>query len=218
VDDTTWTLIETERRTLADLLETLTPEQWATTSLCTEWRVRDVAAHLAMTPTGAPSVATMLRALVANRGRLWPAGRDVATAYAAKPTHELVAGLRRDAASRAKPVFVVDDNILPDLVIHGQDICVPLGIARPISVAAGAIALTRIWSMGWPFQARRRFGDLALRADDCGWSAGSGPAVGGTAAQLLLLMTGRGALLDDLHGPGAESVRHRVATQHDTSR
>ena len=35
-----------ERTELADLLDTLTPEQWDAPSLCTGWRVRDVTAHL----------------------------------------------------------------------------------------------------------------------------------------------------------------------------
>lgn len=130
MDDATWRLIEAERRTLADLLESLTADQWSAMSLCTEWRVRDVAAHLAMTPAGAPGIATVLRALVATNGKLWAAGRNMAVAYAAAPTDELVAALRRDAASRTRPVVVLADNIVPDLVIHGQDIAVPLGITR----------------------------------------------------------------------------------------
>lgn len=35
-----------ERRDLADLLDSLTPEQWATPSLCAGWSVRDVVAHI----------------------------------------------------------------------------------------------------------------------------------------------------------------------------
>ena len=35
-----------ERTDLADLLETLTPEQWEAPSLCKGWRVRDVVAHV----------------------------------------------------------------------------------------------------------------------------------------------------------------------------
>lgn len=212
MDDTTWTLIAAERRTLADLLESLAPEQWSAPSLCTRWRVRDVAAHLVMTPAGAPSVATMLRALAANRGQLWSAGRDVAVAYAARPTTDLVAGLRRNADVRTKPSFVVADNILPDLVVHGQDIAVPLQLTRSVPAAAGQLSLSRIWSMGWPFHARRRLDGVTVRADDCHWSAGRGPAVHGTAAQLLLMMTGRGGAIDALHGPGVEVVRSRVTT------
>lgn len=207
MDDTTWGLIATERRTLADLLSALTPEQWETTSLCTEWRVRDVAAHLVMTPAGVPPVTTLLRALVANRGRLWSAGRDVVVAYPAQPD-ELVTDLRRLATARTKPVFVMAENILPDLVIHGQDIAVPLGLDRPVPPAAGRAALDRIWGMGWPFQVRRRFAGLALRAEDCGWSAGQGPEICGSTAHLLLEMTGRTGA-GDLRGPGVEVLRQR---------
>ena len=35
-----------ERLELADLLDTLTPEQWAAPSLCAGWSVRDVCSHL----------------------------------------------------------------------------------------------------------------------------------------------------------------------------
>ena len=211
MDDTTWALVEAERRSLADLLDTLTPEQWAATSLCSEWRVRDVAAHLAMVPAGEPSVATMVRALVTARGHLWSAGRDVAVAYAGRAPAELVAGLRRDAASRSRPVFVVPDNILPDLVVHGQDVAVPLRLARAVPAAAGRVALERIWTMGWPFHARRRLVGVRLVADDCEWSAGAGPEVHGTAAGLLLLMTGRRGAVDALDGPGVDVVRRAAS-------
>ena len=39
-------LARAERADLADLLATLTPEQWDAPTLCTEWRVRDVVAHV----------------------------------------------------------------------------------------------------------------------------------------------------------------------------
>ena len=35
-----------ERDDLAEFLATLTPQQWATASLCTKWTVKDVVAHL----------------------------------------------------------------------------------------------------------------------------------------------------------------------------
>lgn len=206
----TWSLIETERRALAVLLGTLSPEQWERPSLCAEWRVRDVAAHLAMTPAGAPTLGTMLKALAVNHGHLWAAGRDVAIAYAARPPEQLVHELRRDAARRTKPIFVSADNILLDLVVHGQDITVPLGITHHPCPAARESSLNRVWTMGWPFHARRRFSGITLHAEDCDWSGGDGPDVSGTAADILLLLTGRDAALDRLHGPAAESVRQRV--------
>lgn len=217
MDDTTWSLIAAERRSAADLLETLTLEQWSAPSLCTQWRVRDVAAHLAMLPTGAPSTGTMLRALTRNRGHLWSAGRDVAVAYAAAPTAEIVAGLRRDAEVRTKPVFVSASNILLDLVVHGQDIAVPLQITRPVPEAAARASLGRIWTMGWPFHARRRFAGVTVRADDCDWSGGTGPEVVGTASQLLLAMTGRRGTVDTLRGPGVDLVRSRARSGRPTA-
>jgi uncharacterized protein (TIGR03083 family) len=210
VDDTTWELVTAERVSLADLFDTFSAEQWEAASLCTEWRVRDVAAHLAMTPAGAPTVRTMLKALAVNRGHLWAAGRDVAVAYAARPQDRLVDELRRDASLHTKPIFVSADNILLDLLVHGQDITVPLGITRTMTPTAGQISLRRLWAMDWPFQARRRWSDVTLRAEDCDWSGGQGPDVRGPAAAILLLLTGRTAALDQLHGPGVEIVRRRV--------
>ena len=41
-------LVAGERRDLAAVLAGLTPEQWDAPSLCTGWRVREVAAHLSL--------------------------------------------------------------------------------------------------------------------------------------------------------------------------
>ncbi|GAA1578600.1 hypothetical protein GCM10009789_35180 [Kribbella sancticallisti] len=43
---TTWTLVHAERRALAADLAGLTDEQWRSRSLCTEFSVREVVAHL----------------------------------------------------------------------------------------------------------------------------------------------------------------------------
>ena len=228
MDDTTWELIEAERVSLA-ICSTPSAPNNGSLPHSTEWRVRDVAAHLAMTPAGAPTVRTMLKALIVNRGHLWAAGRDVAVAYAARPTDRLVDELRRDASLHTKPIVVSADNILLDLVVHGQDITVPLGITRTISAPAGQISLRRLWAMGWPFRARRRWSDVSLRAEDCDWSGGQGPSVSGPAAAILLLLTGRTAALDQLHGPGVEtgappgratatSTRHHFSAEVPTRR
>lgn len=42
----TMRLARDERADLADLLSTLTPVQWDAPSLCADWRVRDVVAHM----------------------------------------------------------------------------------------------------------------------------------------------------------------------------
>ena len=61
-----WDRIAAERRSLADLLDTLTPEQWAMPSLCGAWTVRDVAVHLSAGPATPTSM--FLKAMVRARG------------------------------------------------------------------------------------------------------------------------------------------------------
>ena len=58
MDETRWQDVERERLSLADLLDSLTSAQWETQSLCERWRVRDVAAHVAMSPVPEPSMST----------------------------------------------------------------------------------------------------------------------------------------------------------------
>lgn len=53
---------------------------------------------------------------------------------------------------------------------------------------------------------------LLLSATDSSWSSGSGDRVTGTCEALALSLTGRAALLDELGGPGAPTLRERVLT------
>ncbi|NYD22402.1 maleylpyruvate isomerase family mycothiol-dependent enzyme [Kineococcus aurantiacus] len=209
VDDAVWRMVGRERLSLADLLAGLTARQWEQGSLCTRWRVKDVAAHLVMTPLREPPVRTLAGALVRQRGHLWDAGWEVVVTYAdRRPCEGIVADLRSEATSRERPVFVRDANILFDLVVHGQDVAVPLGIERPVPADTAVVALDRAWATGWPFHARRRLGRTRLEAEDCAWAAGEGPRVTGSAGDLLLLATGRtGAALERLRGPGLDALR-----------
>ena len=50
--DEVWRSIDSERASLADLLDDLSPAEWETPSLCEAWRVREVAAHLTLAHTG----------------------------------------------------------------------------------------------------------------------------------------------------------------------
>ena len=202
--DTLWAHIAAERRSLAALLAGLTPGQWEAPSLCTEWRVSDVAAHVAMAPAGAPSTREIIVGLVRARGDLWGFGRDVAIAWGSRrSTVEIVDVLEQEAASRLLPPVTNARNMVVDVVVHGQDIAVPLGLDRPVPTDAGMEAFDRVWSMGWPFRARKRFAGLTLVATDADLTVGDGPVVQGPLAALLLLTTGRtAAARQRLTGPG----------------
>ena len=197
-----WQMIEAERLSLAGLLDELSSEQWESPSLCSEWRVRDVAAHVAMTPEGL-GVWPILTGVAKARGDLWAFGRDVARAHAERPVEDIVHELRRDAASREMPAVTNAKNILLDVIVHGQDVAVPLGIHRSVPVDAAVAGFERVWRMGWPFHARKRSRGLRLVATDAPIDVGEGEVVEGTTGDLLLLATGRTeAAVRRLAGPG----------------
>ena len=104
-------------------------------SLCAGWRVRDVAAHLSMVSLP-PAPATMLREGVRARGNFHRLNHDVAVRAAGRPTADIAADLRRHAASRRVPVVTNYRNVLFDVLVHGQDIAIPLEIDRPMPAPA----------------------------------------------------------------------------------
>jgi uncharacterized protein (TIGR03083 family) len=204
-----WQVIEQQRRSLADLLGDLTEEQWDASSLCAGWRVRDVAAHVAMAPQ-VPGIGSMLADAARAGGRFHTFNHDAAVRHAARPREQIVDELRQFAASRKLPVVTNYRNILFDVLVHGQDIAIPLGLPREMPIDAAAAGAERVWTMGWPFWARRRLRRLRLRAADVDWSAGDGLEVSGPIAALLLLLTGRPAALPRLTGDGVPELTARL--------
>ena len=198
-----WRAITDMRLNLADLLEQLNEAEWEHPTLCAGWRVRDVAAHVAMAPQ-VPGFGSMLADAVRARGNFHRLNHDVAVRHAdGRSAAQLVAELRRHAASRRLPVVTNYRNILFDVLVHGQDIAVPLQRELAVPRDAAVAGATRVWTMGWPFWARRRLPGLRLVADDADWTAGQGAEVSGPIDALLLLLTGRtGAALPRLAGPG----------------
>jgi uncharacterized protein (TIGR03083 family) len=196
-----WPVIESQRLALASLLEGLTPRQWSAASLCAGWRVRDVAAHVAL--ASQPLGWSLVRDAVRARGSFDRLNRDVAIRAFPAPG-EIVAVLRRDASSRRLPFVTNHRNLVPDILVHGQDIALPLGLDHPMPLPAARAGAAHVWAMGWPFHARRRLAGLRLSATDVPWQAGAGESVSGPIAALLLLLTGRvAAALPRLDGPGA---------------
>ena len=199
--DSAWRAVEEQRRSLADLLEGLSAAQWEQPSLCSGWRVADVAAHLTLGAQVGPLTGALEFARA--RGNINRLIHDTAVRRATALGQDLViADLRRIAGSRRHPPGTSRLDPLADVLVHGQDIARPLGLDRPMPLEAAAVAATRDWTMGFPFHARRRLSGLRLSATDVGWSVGDGPVVEGPIAPLLLLITGRPAGLDELTGDG----------------
>jgi uncharacterized protein (TIGR03083 family) len=193
-----WLVVEQERRYLADLLESLDDQDWDRPSLCAGWRVRDVAAHVALAPQH-PGTGAMLIEAVRALGRFNKLNHDIAVRHASHPGTDLVAELRAHAGSRRLPVVTNLDNILFDTLVHVQDVAIPLGRQHAMPVDAAVYGADRVWRMGWPFHAKRRLAGSRLVATDVEWRVGDGPEeIRGPIEALLLLLTGRTATGDRL--------------------
>lgn len=192
--DTIWRTIDRQRIDLADLLDTLTPEQWQAPSLCAGWTVRDVAVHITQ---GHASRKDMALAAIRAGFRFNTMIHRVAVEDTSTPD-EITAAMRTMIGSRRRPPMTADADPLMDVLVHGQDIAVPLGIAREMPDDAALTAAERLWSMGFPFNARKRFRGLRLRAVDAPFDVGDGEVVEGPLRNVVLLLAGRRAGIDGL--------------------
>jgi uncharacterized protein (TIGR03083 family) len=166
--DTIWRTIDEERGALADLLDTFTPEQWSTQSLCTDWTVRDVAVHVTHSQLGTKELAL---AALKSGFRFDATVRRMALADHATP-QAITTRLRAMAGSRRHPPMTTEVDPLMDILVHTQDICTPLGIDRPMPAVAAVAVAERLWHMKFPFNPRRDLPGYRFVATDAGFAAG----------------------------------------------
>jgi uncharacterized protein (TIGR03083 family) len=205
--DEIWGTIDAERLRLADLLTQLSDEEWRQPSLCAGWTVRDVAAHLTLAHIRMPAV---IAGMVRARGNLGIMIRETARRHAAAPA-QLIEELRAMAGSRRHVPGITPMEPLIDVLVHGQDIALPLGRALPMPVGAAAAAATRICTNNPIHRARRKLDGFRLTATDTSWSAGEGRSVEGPIEALLLTLTGRTVAAERLSGAGAADFTARMA-------
>jgi len=144
--DDAWHAIDEQRLTVAALLGDLNDQEWTQPSLCEGWTVRDVAAHLTLQQNG-PGQA--LAQIVRHPGGMNRMIHNAACRRAAAPTDELIAAIRGMVGSRKRNVGVSRLETLTDILVHGQDIAIPLGRHLPTRTDAAAAAASRMWSRGW---------------------------------------------------------------------
>lgn len=201
-------LAKAERADLADLLESLTPEQWSTPSLCDGWSVRDVVAHV-YSYEGLGIGGLVARFVT---GGLLPDRVNAAgVAKLANQPVEALAGLARDHLEPQGLTSLFGGRIaLTDGLIHHQDIRRPLNLPRKIPPDRLRPALD--FALTAPtLRARKRVRGLRLVATDLDWEAGTGKAVEGPAEALLLAIAGRPIVISELAGPGQPILAARLS-------
>ena len=204
--DDIWPVVHAERRALADDLGELTPEQWRTPSLCAGWSVHDVLAHMVATAKETPL--GFLRGMVGSGFRMtrFTEGR-IAAERAGGPAETLRAFRAVETSTSAPPGPKL--SWLGETLVHAEDIRRPLGIAHDYPTDATTAVTAFYAGSNVLIGGKRRVAGLTLRATDADWSIGRGPAVEGPARALMLATTGRKVALDELTGPGVETLRSR---------
>lgn len=207
-DGKTWALIHAERAAVADMIGSLTPDQWRQPSLCAGWNVGAMAGHILLAAEQTPG--KFMRGMAAN-GFRFNVYMDRATkARAGMDRDEIVRRLRARTTTTNKPPAPAV-AMLGEIVVHGEDIRHPLGLSREVPPDALNECLDMYTKASFPVGGKKRIASLRLVATDTGWTYGSGPEVSGPGAKLLLAMTGRAPGLDALTGDGVAVMRQRMS-------
>jgi len=203
-----WEMIRYERAGLADLLDTISEEDWAKPSLCPGWTTRDVVAHL-INPTF--TNATQFFAGLAGSGFSLDrfVEKGIVRQAAGRSNPELLARFRSRVDSRNSPPGPTQ-IWLGETVIHGEDITRGLGVPWEHKVEHLIVLADFYKGSNLVVGAKRRIAGVHLVATDADWKHGAGPEVSGPMAAIIMTMSGRKAALADLTGPGVAILADRL--------
>ncbi|MFC6417206.1 maleylpyruvate isomerase family mycothiol-dependent enzyme [Sanguibacter inulinus] len=202
-----WEMIRAERGRLGDDLEALRPAEWSAPTLCADWSVEDVVAHL----TAGASI-----------GR-WGWLRSIAGAGFRPAVHNArrLAEHRGPTPAQTLDRFrgVVDSRVAPtgdlwawlgEVVVHGCDVREPLGIKTAPDPDAVLVVAEGYIRKDFAVASRSTARGLRLVATDSSFRAGDGPTVEGTTLDLVLAMAGRPTAASRLRGDGASVLVERL--------
>jgi uncharacterized protein (TIGR03083 family) len=204
--DSIWPTIHAERKALLDDVSGLTDADWSTPSLCTEWTVADVFAHLLSAAKMTPlRFATRFAGARFDFNRFTAA--QVAIEGAGGPAATMAAFRTAEPRETAPPGPKA--TWLGEAFVHGEDIRRPLGIHREYPLDEVARALAFYAGSNTVIGGKNRVAGVTMQPSDIDFSIGTGPTVRGPAIALLLAATGRKSALDELSGAGVSTLAGR---------
>jgi uncharacterized protein (TIGR03083 family) len=203
-----WAAVHAERAALVADLADLTPGQWATRSLCTDWTVEETVAHLS---AGASATRwRWLRSMAAARFDAAVHNRRRLDEQRGATPAETLAVLRSKVDATVQPARPTV-AWLGEVVVHATDVRRPLGLATTTPVEVATTVAEFYASRDFAVPSRTAAAGLRLVADDGPFTTGpdEAPLVTGPTLALVMAMAGRAPCCDDLSGPGVATLRAR---------
>jgi uncharacterized protein (TIGR03083 family) len=201
-----WRYIGSERSDLADTWESLTPEQWSAMSWCEGWSIQDVAGHLVASAEQTP--ANFFKEFAGAGFKFNVFAERGAKRCASAGSSQLVRRLRARTSTRNHPPGP-SNAMLGEIIVHGDDIRRPLGLTHRSPEPAVLIVADAWKKSNLLIGSKTRVEGLRLTATDATWTHGEGPDVSGPLQSLVLAMTGRKQVLEDLSGDGVSILAMR---------
>jgi uncharacterized protein (TIGR03083 family) len=206
-DNHLWALVHAERTALAEDLSGLNVEQWRHRTLCGQWNVEEVVAHL----TAAASLNRWrwVRSMLGARSRVDVHNQRRMVEHRGSTPAETLDRFRAIINSTTAPSGHTP-AYLGEAVVHAQDIRLPLGLPRTPDVDALTPVADFFARRNFAVASRTTVAGLQLRADDGPFATNTGPLVTGSTLALVMSMAGRVPYVDQLDGPGVPTLRSRV--------
>ena len=206
-DDHLMAMIHAERASLAEDLAAFSAEQWRHSTLCGQWDVERVVAHL--TAAASLNQWQWVRSMVGARFRPGVHNQRRMLEHLGTTPDETLQRFRAVIHSSTTPSGHTP-AYLGEVVVHAQDIRQPLGIPRTPSVDALTPVADFFARRNFAVPSRTRVAGLQLRADDGPFATGTGPLVTGSTLALMMSMAGRVPYIDQLDGAGVPTLRSHI--------
>jgi uncharacterized protein (TIGR03083 family) len=173
---------------LADLLTASPVETWDVPSLCENWLVRHVVAHVTMPARLSPE--QFGAEMAAAGGDFTVLSNTVATRDAALPVARLLDQLRSPGLHAWQPPGGGAAGALSHAVIHSLDVTIALDRPAAAPPQAATAVLDQLTAAGGTVFGVDLTG-VRLEAADTDWSWGSGHPVRADSGSLVALLSGR---------------------------